>query len=564
MTITWTLAPYMSKGNYSSNETIVLGYFFTNVDKNVYCAKNTLSSQFRAFLVGQYSRTHVSLRDRFLQLFEDQKKALEKWLIAPQEYVSIDDLAAAIENQSSLKLDYFENKSSEFLKKWWVDYGHSSLKDSDTIRIAVEWVSETFTKIIESPFPCLGNFQEKSTRYIHFGKENLIFPDQIKDSRYGKEIIEVCNELIETNETFAPVVKVALEANAILKKEDFSNEKAYENTLNAKVFDIIRYVLPCNVATSLWASFSTRTMETHLTSMLSHPLEEVRIVAQAMHEEALKLSPGLLKHVGENAYEKIRREKVDQEIDKLFPKAFDDTIYQGIANEKKYKIICYQNLDDHILASILFEEGGKAGFSYTHALELVQTMTKDKKEEIMKAALGDRGPFDRMPRALQHTTLLMEFLMDFWAYRDIQRHRAAPQLFQWVGAIYGYDYPEYIDLPGMETFKKAYDAIMTKVTLLARKVIQDNKYVSQYVWALGHLVRTTYEMHPGEIAYIIELRTTPQGHFSYRNLFIDVYHEIQKIAPIFAQYIRCWEHAESSRKEQEEKSAAKKAALWIT
>jgi hypothetical protein len=57
--------------------------------------------------------------------------------------------------------------------------------------------------------------------------------------------------LIETNETFAPVVKVALEANAILKKEDFSNEKAYENTLNAKVFDIIRYVLPCNVATSL-------------------------------------------------------------------------------------------------------------------------------------------------------------------------------------------------------------------------------------------------------------------------------------------------------------------------
>lgn len=78
MTATGTLAPYMSKGGYSPNETIVLGYFFTNVDKNVYCAKNILSSQFWSFLVGQYSRTHVSLRDRFLQLFEDQKKALEK------------------------------------------------------------------------------------------------------------------------------------------------------------------------------------------------------------------------------------------------------------------------------------------------------------------------------------------------------------------------------------------------------------------------------------------------------------------------------------------------------
>jgi hypothetical protein len=50
-----------------------------------------------------------------------------------------------------------------------------------------------------------------------------------------------------------------------------------------------------------------------------------------------------------------------------------------------------------------------------------------------------------------------------------------------VSAIHGYDYPEYIDLPGMETFKEAYDDIMTKVTLLARKVIQDDKYVAQYV-----------------------------------------------------------------------------------
>ena len=120
-----------------------------------------------------------------------------------------------------------------------------------------------------------------------------------------------------------------------------------------------------------------------------------------------------LAFLGENAYEKTRREKVDQQIDVLFPVKFDDSLYQGIANEKKYKIICHENLDDHILASILFEEGGKTGFSYTQALDLVQKMTNDKKEEIMKAALGDRGPFDRMPRALQHTTLLMEFFMDF-------------------------------------------------------------------------------------------------------------------------------------------------------
>jgi hypothetical protein len=31
--------------------------------------------------------------------------------------------------------------------------------------------------------------------------------------------------------------------------------------------------------------------------MLSHANSEVRLIAKAMHEEALKISPGLLKHV---------------------------------------------------------------------------------------------------------------------------------------------------------------------------------------------------------------------------------------------------------------------------
>ena len=105
--------------------------------------------------------------------------------------------------------------------------------------------------MIESPFPCLGNFQEKSTRYIAFGKESLIFSDQIKNSIYGKEIVDADNKLIDIYEKFSPIVKEALDQNNVLKKEEFTSEKVYDSTLNAKVFDIMRYTLPCNVSTSL-------------------------------------------------------------------------------------------------------------------------------------------------------------------------------------------------------------------------------------------------------------------------------------------------------------------------
>lgn len=568
MTNTWTFAPLQNKKTYSENEKIILEYFFTNIDKNVYCAKNTLSNQLWAFLVGQYSRSELSMRDRFLQLFDDSKKAFEKWLIPKDEYISLDDLALDIKNSKSLSLDFFEQKASDFLKKWWVDFGHNSLKDADRIRFAIEGISEVFTKVIESPFPALWDFQEKSTRYLHFWKESLIMPTDLENSKYTKEIKEITKELIETYLEFTPVVKKALETNKIVSREEFTSDRSYENTLNAKVFDIIRFLLPSNISTSLWASFSTRTLETHLSYMMSYPLEEVRFVAKSMHEEALKLSPGLLRHVWVSDYDLTRREKLDKYTEELFKalveKDEEKDFYQGIKDEERVNLVYEWDLDNHICASILFENARKESLSYDECMDLVIDMDDSEKEYIMKLYFWDRWNHDRMPRALQHSSVMFEFLLDFWAYRDIQRNRASYQLWQWATAISGYDYPEFIDLPWMEKFKLAYDKVMTKATLLSKKIIKDNSFVSEYASAMGHLVRTTYEMHPGQLAYVIEQRTTPWGHDSYRRLFLEAYKQLKEFAPIYSKFIRVWKAEENtSRKIQEEKSEEKRKKLGI-
>jgi hypothetical protein len=90
----------------------------------------------------------------------------------------------------------------------------------------------------------------------------------------------------------------------------------------------------------------------------------------------------------------------------------------------------------------------------------------------------------------------------------------------------------------MEDFKKDYDEVMTRITILSKKIIKKNPYLSEYVCALGHLVRTTFEMNPGQLAYVIEQRTTPWGHESYRRLFIEAFKQFEKISPIFSKFIR--------------------------
>lgn len=565
---TWTFAPLQNKKEYSENEKIVLEYFFTNIDKNIYCARNTLSNQLWAFLVGQYSRSELSMRDRFLQLFSDSKAAFDKWLIAKEEYISLDLLAEDIKNSKSLSLDFFEQKASDFLKKWWVDFGHNSLKDADRIRFAIEWISQVFTKIIEAPFPTLWDFQEKSTRYLHFWKESLIIPTDLEKSKYAKEIKEITNELMYTYLKSFPVVKDALEKNKIVNREEFTSDRSYENTLNAKVFDVVRYLLPANVCTSLWASFSARTLEVHLTHMLSHPLEEVNKVAKSMHEEALKLSPWLLRHVWVSEYDVTRRQKLEKYTDELFKalveKEEEKDFYQGINDEERVNIVFEWDLDNHICASILFENARKEGLSYDECMDLVIDMEDREKEYLMKLALWDRWSHDRMPRALQHSTVMFDFLLDFGAYRDIQRHRATYQLWQWATAISGYDYPEFINIPWMEEFKKAYDNVMSKATQLSKKVIRDNCYITEYSCAMGHLVRTTFEMNPGQVAYVMEQRTTPWWHDSYRRLFIEAFKQFKELAPLYSKFIRVGKGEENaSRKIQEEKSEEKRKKLWI-
>ena len=561
---TGTLAPLIDDREYTDNEKIVLLHFFTNIDKNVYCVTDAMSSQLYAFLVGQYSRSATSMRNRFLQLFEDAEKAYNNKQITKDEYVSLDDLADAIKDRQFKTIKYFNDRAAGFLKKWGVTHGHNSLKDADRIRFAIEGISEVYTNIIESPFPPLGDFQEKSTRYMNFTRESIIYSPVLKKSKFHLKIKQYMEDLLDLYKKYLPIVRKSLVKNKIINQDEFKSKRAFENTLNAKTFDIIRYLLPSSMTTSLGCAFSARTTESHISEMLSHHLKEVRLVAKSMYKEAIKISPGLLTHVKKNDYFISKRKKTIELTDKIFDKTKNKKIIKGITDKERVGLISCDNLDNLIVASILFENGRRRGLSFKKCLREVLKMSESDKEKIMEAEIGNRGQFDRMPRSILHGSILFEFLTDFGCHRDIMRHRASPQVYQGVTAIHGYDYPEYIDLPGMEEFKKDYNEIMTKITILAREVIKKYPYEIEYVAALGHLLRTTYEMHPGQIAYVCELRTTPQGHYSYVNLFRQVYRIVQKKAPIFAKFIRVdLEQKDNSRKAQEEKSAERRKKMGI-
>jgi thymidylate synthase ThyX len=60
---------------------------------------------------------------------------------------------------------------------------------------------------------------------------------------------------------------------------------------------VARYLLPCSVRTSLGATMPSRETERQLTALLASPHDEIRSIASRMRDEAMRINPGLLKHI---------------------------------------------------------------------------------------------------------------------------------------------------------------------------------------------------------------------------------------------------------------------------
>ena len=61
---------------------------------------------------------------------------------------------------------------------------------------------------------------------------------------------------------------------------------------------------------------------------------------------------------------------------------------------------------------------------------------------------------------------------------------------------------------------------------------------SEYSIPLAYRKRTLFKMDFAEVLYIAELRTTPTGHRSYRNVAYAMYEVVSKKYPSLAQYFR--------------------------
>lgn len=558
---TGTLAPLMNRGNFSEAEQIVLNHFFTNLDRNVYAATPNMSSQLWAFFTGQYSRSHLSMRDRFLQILEDMKSTYDKGKLKSEDLVTVEDLAKDIQSGGGLRLGFFEQKASAFLKKWGIEYGHDSLKDADTVRFAIEGISQLATTPIETPDPNLGAYQEKSSRYISFDKQSVIIPPTLKNSGFSLEVKLNNDALMDSYSRNFEVVLNFIKT-VVMNRNDFESDGAFEKTARAKTLDIVRYWLPQGLITSLGATWSSRIAEIHISYLLSHQLEELRLIGQSLLEEGVKVSPTLLTHVGENQYVKETIPSIDRLTMELLGKP--EIIYhRGEEGLQRVKLISSTpNLENKLVAAILFENGNH-NLSFEEIEERVNSFSIEEKGRVYHEYLNRRGSRDLMMRAIRVGNLIFDVVHDNGGWRDLKRQRVGLMLKQKITAAIGYAYPEFLqDAEELSEIKLEYEKLMERTSELFLRVEKEFSNEASYIPAMGNWGRSIYQFDPRQGQYHTELRTPPTNHQSNRTIFQQMYEKMSEVLPILCRYIKVnYEDASVGRKEAEEKTERKRREL---
>jgi len=345
-----------------------------------------------------------------------------------------------------------------FMKNFYVGYGHKSIGDCGSTTLFIEGISMLVAKAIQD-WP-LYSGQESSTRYIDFQIQPFINPLGTEE---GKNILEAYREFY----------KKSLEPTKDYLKKQFpisegENQNIYEKAIAARAFDVLRGFLPAGSSTNLAWHTNLRQAADKVAILRHHPLLEVRNTAEAV-EKALQTA---------------------------FPNSFGHKHYEETENYNNFWM--------------------KEGYYYHDKncpeFKLVNNSVNEKL--LPKEVLEKRPSKTELPKYVAEAgELQFEFLLDFGSFRDLQRHRAVIQRMPLLTTDIGFEKWYLGELPkemqpSAESFLKEQEEKINNL-----KISKEEK---QYYIAMGYKVSNRLTGNIPALVYMTELRATRFVHPTLR------------------------------------------------
>lgn len=454
-----------------------------------------------------------------------------------------------------------EEKSAEFHEKWVLGYGDASVADMAIIAIACENVSILASKAIEDNR--LAAYQEKSTRYVDFDSTRYHRPPMVM-TKHAALYEHTIDDLFTTYRSLLGEL-IKYMQKRFPKPADIT-DKAYETKLKARSLDAVRYLLPTATLTNFGMIMSARSLRHAIAKLMANSYQEIREIGEEIKQAALspahnprsekfkldlhsllkispehknhieqiingteldiKGAPTLIKHTNPSEYLLKTNDKLKELSVKILRGAH-------VQSSLRVDYIEPHSYEDELVTTLLY---GATNYPYRQILEAVRQLSESGKEAIIDSLAELRSPYDQPRREYEiGGQLIFDVLMDYGAFRDLQRHRMCTQINQPLTIGHGYETPFELNDAGLA---KPFDEAMTRFRSAYDTIHRDAGPEADYLIPLAFKKRTLYKMDLRELYHMVELRSKPGGHMSYRNIVLDMYNLVKKQHPMLMKHLR--------------------------
>ncbi|MCA1833076.1 MAG: FAD-dependent thymidylate synthase [Actinomycetota bacterium] len=496
--------PYVVE-EFSLEERAVLERYFTDVEGPVFALTN-LPEVVKGALFARYSRTPKSLRRLFLDEFYRGEPLPE-------------GAAAGAE------------KAAELYDRIFIEYGDDSVAQLGGAHIAVEQASNLLTKILERGR--LAGYLEQSTRYIAYddkpgGRWRYYKDPDIARSEHGEAYEETLDSIFSIySSLIAPTYDWF---GKEFPQDPNDPDRVYKATIKAKVLDALRGMLPAATVSNVGIYASGQSYEQMLLKMQSDPLAEARETASKMLAQLRTVIPAFLVRVDQPDRGGVWSEYFANTKNRM--RDLSEELLGGLDGDEKPAGVPTVSLTDwdpdaeeKLVAAMLYDS---SDLPDDRLLEIAKKMSAEDRMRVVRAYVGDRQNRRHRPgRGLERIDYRFDVLSDYAAFRDLQRHRMLTIQWQALSARHGYDRPPEADEAG---FGKAFDEAMAQSAQLWDRLYPILPDQSQYAVCMAYKIRYVMQMNAREAMHLIELRSSPQGHRSYRAIAQEMHRLIADVA----------------------------------
>jgi thymidylate synthase ThyX len=493
-------APYYLE-TFTNDERNVLDRHFTNLDGPVFALLN-MPEAVKGALFARYSRTGKSLRRLFLDEFyrgETLPDVSETGLV----------------------------RAEELYDRIFIEFGDDSVAQLGGAHIAVEQGSNVLTKALE--WGRLAAYLEQSTRYVPYddrpgGRYRYYLEPDIMSSAHAAEYVGTLDSIFAS---YGEVLKKVTDGlKRLFPKQPDDSDRVYRMTIRAKALDLLRGMLPAATTSNTGIYATGQAFENMLLRMRGSQLKEVRQVADMMLVELNKVIPVFLQRIEQpdrggawTEYLVETRREVDA--------AASELIAGEVPNQAPAVTLVDWDRDaeEKLIAAMLYSS---ADLPEVQLIEKVRQMSIEDRKTIVAAYVGDRRNRRHKPgRALERIDYRFDLLTDYGAFRDLQRHRLLTLERQDLSPRHGYEIP-----PTLEELNVSADYLtaMEASESLWNSLSGDLPLQAQYAVCMAYRVRFVLQLNAREAMHLIELRSSPQGHPSYRGIAQEMHRQIRDVA----------------------------------